>query len=617
MILPCLVAQAPPIPLFSSMLIDENGVGEIKALVDESGVGKPAKPFFPGWKADRYPVSVAIDLGGPCRIERVSIYHETGEGTIDLSTGTPFAWRATPVPLAGYQQWIDTPVGKETRWLRLTLKSPCSIPEIVVYGTRLAPLPTTKGKPARGPLPTMDRLIGVNAFIDDPVERIAPPGGFVREYHPSGWDTEGADHRLRFQPSGAGGGAWSFDDYYAKLKAAGCEVVPCYQQWPTWMFGAGREDDKPLEAKSDPLAPASYVEHARHLFQVAARYGSRKLDDGELKLAQGQPRRSGLGLLRWIENWNEPDKTWWGRASHFDPYELAAMCSADYDGDQGRLGTGVGVKAADPSLRLALGGLAGLNLDYLKAMKLWSDVHRNGSFPSDALNLHHYSSTAGEQGFGKDTVALSPEADHLREKMEAITDWRDANLPGKQVWLTEFGYDTNEGSPLYARPIGKMSALQVQSAWLVRGYLALAAARVDRAAMFMLRDVDSKSTGVFGTCGLVGEKGSWKPKPSFFDVSALRYALKGMRFGAEVPTGRPDVRVYRFDGPKSRAYAVWCPTSEDHRVEGFRLRLPTGSARQIVLGQGASQGVPRSLATQKGEAELAVSETPTLVVVNG
>ena len=308
------------------------------------------------------------------------------------------------------------------------------------------------------PPPTMDRLIGVNAFIDDPIERIAPPGGFVREYHPWGWDVEGKDHALRFQPSGAAGGnAWSFDDYYRKLKAAGCEVVPCIQQAPTWMFGTAREDDKPRVRGSDPTNPATYRRHAAHLFQYAARYGARKLPDAALTLAPGQPRVSGLGLLGWIENWNEPDKTWWGRASRFDPEELAAMCSADYDGDQGRMGPGVGVKAADPAMRLALGGLAGLDLGYLKAMKRWSDAHRDGSFPADALNLHHYSSTAGEQGFTKETVALSPEADHLKEKMEAIVAWRDKELPGKAVWLTEFGYDTHPGSPLYARPLGRMT----------------------------------------------------------------------------------------------------------------------------------------------------------------
>lgn len=609
-----LLSQTPILPVTPAMLVDENGVGGAEALVDEPGVAKPSKPFFPGWKADRYPVSVAIDLGGLCQIDKVAIYHESGEGAAEVSTGRPFAWKTAPVKLSGYQNWIDAPVGVETRWLRLTLKGVSSFPEIVVYGRRLAPVPPPK-RPIRGPLPTMDRLIGVNAFIDDPIDRIAPPGGLVREYHTWGWDVEGPDRLVRFQPSGAAGGAaWFFDDYYAKLKAAGCEVAPCLQQAPVWLFDAKSGENKPLAPGSDPTTPASYRKHAEHLFQYAARYGSRKVADAELTLAPGQPRRSGMGLLRWLENWNEPDKTWWGRDPRFDPYELAAMSSADYDGHRGALGKGVGAKTADPTIRLAMGGLAGLNLDYLKAMKLWADHHRGGSFPADALNLHHYSSTAGEQGFQPDTKALSPEADHLKEKMQAIVDWRDANLPGKEVWLTEFGYDTNQGSPIYSAPIGSMSAQEVQAAWLVRGYLALAAARVDRAAMFMLRDVDSKSTGVFGTCGLVEEKGSWKPKPSFFYVSALRHNLTGMRFGAEVPTGRADVKVYRFDGPKSRAYAVWCPTSEDKHVAGFRLKLPARAARRVTFEPGKLNGVSRPLASKAGAFEIDVSETPILVI---
>ena len=449
--------------------------------------------------------------------------------------------------------------------------------------------------------PTMDRLIGVNAFIDDPVDRIAPPGGFVREYHNLGWDLEGADHKIRFQPSGAAGGnAWFFDDYYRKLKTAGCEVVPCLQGFPTWAFGASRTDDKPLPPGADATASASYRRHAEHLFQFAARYGARRVPDAALALAPGQPRLSGLGLIGGIEDWNEPDKTWWGRAARFEPEELAAMAGADYDGDQGRMGPGIGVKAADPKLPMAMGGLAGLDLDYLRRMKTWADAHRKGSFPTDAINLHHYASTAGEQGFTKETVALSPEADGLREKMARIVAWRDANLPGKAVWLTEFGYDTNPDSPLYARPLGAMMSEAVQAAWLVRGYLALAAAGVDRAAMFMLRDVDPKDAMQFSSSGLTGPKGDWTPKPSWTAVSTLRNTLKGMRFVADVPSGRDDVRVYRFAGGGGKADVVWCPTSADRRVVGFRWK-----GRRVVGLDGKETA---SVGT------LTVSETPQIVL---
>ncbi|RYG19513.1 hypothetical protein EON82_21370 [bacterium] len=618
MILPALafLTLADRIRLTPDMVLNESAVGDAALLVDEQDADAPTRPFFPTWTAWQYPVHVAIELGSECQVDKVSLYSETGGNPIDVSTGKPFAWKAKTVPFGGYQKWFEVPVGERTRWLRLTLTKPTSLPEIVVYGTRLQPVEKPKPVGKRRPLPTMDELIGTNAFIDDPIETIAPVGGIVREYHPWGWDVEGKDGLVRFQPSGAAGGnAWFFDDYYRKLKAAGCTVAPVVWQAPNPLFDYKSKEAKPIAPGSNSEDPLSYRKHAEHFFQYAARYGSRRVEDRLLSLAPGQPRVSGLGLLRYLENWNEPDKNWEGREGWFSPYDLAALSSADYDGHRGRLGRTAGIKNADPSMKLVLGGLAGLNLDLIRAIKLWADAHRGGDFPADVLNLHHYSSSAGEQGWKPDTKAFSPEEDNLRQKLQVFADWRDRNAPDREVWITEFGYDTNPGSPISAPPIGKMTAQEVQGAWLVRGILAAAAARMDRAAMFMLRDVDSKASGVFATCGLVTEKGKWERKPSWYYLAAMRKALKGMRFAAEIPSRNHDVRIYRFDAVKgkAKAYALWCPSREDKRVS-FQFSIGPGAKRQISLANGHAVGVSRPLPANS-MVTIEVGETPTFVIV--
>jgi hypothetical protein len=138
---------------------------------------------------------------------------------------------------------------------------------------------------------------------------------------------------------------------------------------------------------------------------------------------------------------------------------------------------------------------------------------------------------------------------------------------------------------------------------------------MDRAAMFMLRDVDSKASGVFATCGLVTEKGSWQRKPSWYYLATMRKALKGMRFGGELPLGRNDVRVYRFDAVKgkAKAYAAWCPTREDKHVS-FRLPVAAGAKRQISLADGRTEGISKPLPAGSF-ATLEVSETPVFVIV--
>ncbi|MGC4045271.1 MAG: hypothetical protein QM758_15880 [Armatimonas sp.] len=592
----------PPAPmeqrliLKANQLLCEEAVVDPATLVDEQmGVDAPKSVFFPGWEnAWRYPIHVTIDLGAERKVTRLFFYIETGGGALAFSTGKPFAWsKEQTVPREGYQSWKEVKIDASTRYLRLTLPTPAAVPELLVYaGTGIAttgPKPKQK-TPMKLPksIVTMDQLIGTNAFIDDPIETITGVAGFVREYHSWSWDTENPDRQLRFQPSGAAGGnSWFFDDYYGKLKKAGVTVVPALQ---------GNIAGKVFDSKPDPQQRTDYM------FQFAARYGGKKRPDDALHLAPGQPRVSGLGLLKYIENGNELDKTWRGREGWFTPYELAELCAADK----------AAVELGDPTMKLALAGLAAMNIRYLDSMKHWADFRRGGRFPADVINLHHYCSDGVDQNFGK--TGISPEAGELRRRLTEMVQWRDKNAAGCEVWLTEFGWDTDPRSPIHAPAIGSMDAQTVQAAWLLRSYLLLAAAGVDRAAMFMLRDVDSKGGGVFETCGLVTQKGEWKPKVSWFWVATLKNRLKGYSFAGDVPTRDKNVMALQFTSGKDEAIALWCPTSEDKTVANFAL--PVGMAKkadQVTFETGSTTGKTSPLSIASGKVRLTVTERPVLV----
>ncbi len=433
------------IKLTPDMIINESAFGDATALIDEQdAIGDPAggkgmrptHPFFPGWTAWQYPLHVVIDLKVPYQISQVSLFNETGESPLILQTGSPKAWKDHPITLNGYREWKSFPLRDTSRYLRITLARPASLAEIALYGTKAdsKTVPTyVINRAAVRARPTIDQFIGTNAFIDDPIEVLSLPVGFVREYHNWSWDTEAPDGKVRFQPSGAAGGnSWFFDDYYHKLKAKGVTVCPAIQNSSPVYFKS-EPDFKPMAKGADPEDPASCAIHAEHMFQYAARYGAAKVDDARVILASGQPRNTGENNLQYFENWNEPDKTWKGREGRFSPNELAAMCSADYDGDQGRMGKNVGVKNADPGSKLVMGGLSDMSLPYLTAMKFWADIHRGGDFPADVINVHHYSSDGTpDKPFGRE--GISPEQDHLKEKLVAIVAWRNANVPKAEVY---------------------------------------------------------------------------------------------------------------------------------------------------------------------------------------
>lgn len=624
------LAQAEPIRLDADNLINLSGQKAAVALVDEPGVDAPKSAYTNGYikRELHYPIRIVVDLKAPHALTQVSLYDGSGKGRVRVHAGPPAKWRHLfDDPLDGYRRWNRHPVAVTARYLQLTFEDPGGVVgELVLHGT-------AEGKPEPPPRPgprprgvTMDVFIGLNGFNNDPVERLAA-GGQLREYHSWVWDDGNMNqtapafpkNTFAWNPSGVSGKGWgwNFDAFYRKARGAGIEVVPVVQGSPGWMkeHKGDRLKEKPVAPGRDPEDPASYAAHADYLFQFAARYGSTKVDDALLKLREGQPRVSGLGLIRYLENWNEPDRTWDGRAAHFKPFELAAMSSADIDGHRGALGKTVGVRNADPKMKFVLAGLAFPEIEYLKALKFWADVNRGGDFPADVLNLHHYSNDAGGQGGGA-KHGVSPEADGLRKKMKRYVDWRDRNLPGRELWLSEFGYDTHPESPQSVPAIGPNDREEVQGQWLVRAYLELAAAGIDRAQMFMLRDVDPSSGFVYATSGLTrGIKQKHRPKKAWFYVSGMRRILRKTRFAAEVDSGNPGVRIYRFDGDGRSVFAAWCPTSKALRVPDFALPVAAEGAERFDLEAGHPEGRKGVLEIRNGRPRFEVTERPTFIVV--
>ena len=297
------------------------------------------------------------------------------------------------------------------------------------------------------------------------------------------------------------------------------------------------------------------MEHADWLYHFTARYGNNVFTSNRAnqiifpKLHPNESLVTGLGQLQFIENWNEPDK-WWFLGSYpstyFSPVEYAAMTSADFDGHMQTLSlipdpddgnvmiSTVGAKNADPNVKFVLAGLADLNLDYIDTMRHWFNQNRSASaahgfYPFDALNFHHYSNDNDNGGIG-----ISPEQDYLKNRLETVVNYRDLHFPGKEVWLSEFGYDTDDVSDrrVPENGIGDYDQKEVQGQWLVRSFLEIAAAGVDRAYMFELRDAcTGSSCNTFQSSGLLlSDQYNFQPKKSWYYVGTMKNVLDGMHF---------------------------------------------------------------------------------------
>jgi len=627
---------AAKLDLTNAELYNLSTKGDATLLIDEQLIagdpangqgGTPETVFTAGWPdADvYYPALIVIDLGVQHWLSELWIFDTNDTDSLFVYTGTPSQWELHhAIMLNTFNQWRLLELQVNTKYLLLQFRSPSSrIAEVVLYGYSLGSSPPPP-VPIIHPLPRMDLFMGVNGFVDDPIEKLRVAGS-LREYHNWGWDEGNNDttypgypnNQYAWNPSWVSGPGWgfNFDDFYSQSKSAGISVNPDLQGSAPYIvnFIDSLIQHKPLNPTQNAADPFSYAPHSDYMFQFAARYGSTQVPTSLLKLKADQAQISGLQLIEYLENWNEPDKWWFGRSGYFSPFEFAAMCSADYDGHEGSMGPGKGMKAADPQIKMVMGGLASLNLEYLKGMHLWSRYHRSAGFPADVINFHHYSNN-GLHG-------ISPEEDGLKQKLKVLVDYRNRYLPGKEIWLSEFGYDTNPESPQASRPIDTTDAYEVQAQWILRSYLEAAAAGIDRAHVFMLRDVNAPNPNIYNSSGLTGEL--WyghQPKKSWYYVHSMKNQLTGLQFDSEIQTAHNQVNAYQFKSSTSDTLviAIWCNTSENLIIQQFGItpllqQNAQYNASIILPVSGDTIGQIQEISLSGNIIQLEVSERPRFI----
>ena len=108
---------------------------------------------------------------------------------------------------------------------------------------------------------------------------------------------------------------------------------------------------------------------------------------------------------------------------------------------------------------------------------------------------------------GKVYMGVSPEEGNIVGAFDVIREFRDTYYPDMEIWLTEFGWDTNQSfkTATSAHAYGDYTGRQVQGMWLIREYLLLSSIGVERAAMYMSRDCgpEETSVGKYGTSGII------------------------------------------------------------------------------------------------------------------
>ncbi|MDO7887380.1 PA14 domain-containing protein [Hymenobacter cheonanensis] len=483
--------------------------------------------------------------------------------------------------------------------------------------------------------------LGVNGFEWD-VENPDAPGqidetrlkglkNFTGFRHYMDWQKlESTEGGYTFNPVHSGG--WNYDVLYQRLKAENITVLACLKTLPDWLLntypGDQRElENVPVRYGKDFSDPNSYLEQAKVAFQYAARYGANAGVPASLLHVDQSTRwagdganevKIGLNLVKYIECDNERDKWWKGRKAYQTGREYAANLSAFYDGHKNTMGAGVGVKNADPGMQVVMAGLAAATPDYVRGMIDWCKQYRgyraDGSVNLcwDVINYHLYSNDASTSQGGNATRGAAPEVANTAQVAQSFVQMAHQYANDMPVWVTEAGYDTNQGSPFKAIAIGSKSVLQTEADWTLRTALLYARWGVERTFFYMLTDDNAASPVQFSSSGLLNADRSAKPAADF-----VRQA--GQLLGAYTYTGtlNNDPLVDRYEADGKTIYALVVP-DEKNRTATYTLDLgpaTTATIYQPTAGQAIMTAT--SVSAPGGKLTITVTETPQFVAAGG
>jgi hypothetical protein len=345
--------------------------------------------------------------------------------------------------------------------------------------------------------PVFRDFMGINGHtIQFKPELYKPVVELVRDYHPVEWDLgKNSDFATKF-PLARNGVDW--ERVYGSWKKEGLRVDVCL------MFESlAREKWKDVPADAHAYGEA-----------FARAFGP------------SSPR----ALVETVEIGNEPGK--WSDADYRAMFENMAR----------------GLRAGDPKLRIVTCALTtGKSHAFAKSVECVAGLEDL----IDVLNVHSYPELERWPTWRRSF----PEDPRLKAFLPDITNlcrWRDAHAPKKEVWLTEFGYDSSTKEPdpktEFKKWVGVTDEQQAQ--WLVRSWLLLATLPINRAYVYFFNDSDQPQ--VHGSSGLTR---NFQPKPSFYAAAQLKKNLGDFKLKRQFKSG--EATVEEFENERKRIWVAW------------------------------------------------------------
>ncbi|HMG67192.1 MAG TPA: hypothetical protein VK588_05875, partial [Chitinophagaceae bacterium] len=328
-----------------------------------------------------------------------------------------------------------------------------------------------------------------------------------------------------------------------------------------------------------------------------------------------EPFQSGRGSMSIFENGNEEDANWVGN-KYCSPIEYYAQSTADWDGDEGRLGDRYGIYKADPHSSLMMSGLIGLDTNRVKIYQFLSkNLRDDRKFIWQGGIQYHYYATNGVKG-------ISPEDDSMRMKLSKVADCSFRIAPAVKCFLGENGYDKSPASRQVTPMIPGLSASQSQAIMILRSVNAVIFSGFDAYILYWLRDGNPENDPrVYLTSGVLRTMPDGKTKvyPGWFYISTLINHLGKYR-PDKIIKESGSTWIYRYrhtEYPDSVAYFIYKPSVNGSRVVSFTLETDVkgrNMATKISFLDDSGIGKTERVSISEGKVQIDIEEKPLLLL---
>ncbi|RBP35876.1 hypothetical protein DES53_11942 [Roseimicrobium gellanilyticum] len=265
-----------------------------------------------------------------------------------------------------------------------------------------------------------------------------------------------------------------------------------------------------------------------------------------------------------------------------------------------------GIREGNPKMKIAT-----CNIETGKSERYWkgTDSIKGLEDLYDVLRVHRYA-IAKQWPVWSRSYPEDPAVPYL-SRIQELVHWRDANTPGKPVWVSEFGWDAAEKKP---DPKGEWarwedSTDEDQARWLVRSFLLFSGMNIDKAFVYFFNDSDEAR--LHHASGITR---NFEPKPAYHAIAWMLKSLEDYRYARTIKASLEEGYIYEFTPEKEGApviWAVWHPTKNDVTASLDTKDMSLQKAERMPLAKDASTAIEVSGA--EGKLSLTLSTDPTFL----